>query len=105
MAFCLAHLMRQHQLQASGGGKPFGRAHAVIPTATPIINRIGAALKNLALVALNDTAVLRQLTAANLLLMALVTLITTANKNLADTLARNKGVALSAAAPTTGRGH
>jgi hypothetical protein len=105
VAFCLAHLKRQHQLQASGGGKPFSGAHAVIPTATPIINRIGAALKNLALVALNDTTVLQQLTAANLSLTALVTLLIMANKNLADTLAGNKGVALLAVAPTTRRGH
>jgi hypothetical protein len=35
VAFCLAHLKRQCQLQALGGGKPLGDAHAVIPTAAP----------------------------------------------------------------------
>ncbi len=77
----------------------------MIPTAAPTIDRIGAALKNLALVASNDTTVLQQLTAANLLLMALVTSLMMANKKLADALARNKGVMLPAAAPTTGKEH
>jgi hypothetical protein len=66
----------------------------------PTINCIGAALKNLVLAALNDTTVLQQLMAANLLLTALVTLLTAANKKQADALARNKGCALLAAAPT-----
>jgi hypothetical protein len=44
VAFRLAHLKRQHQFQASGGGKPLGSAHAVIPTAAPTIDRIGEAL-------------------------------------------------------------
>jgi hypothetical protein len=73
--------------------------------ATPTINHIGAALENLVLAALNDTTVLQQLTAANLLLTALVTLLMAANKKLADALAWNKGGALPAAAPTTRRGH
>jgi hypothetical protein len=34
VAFHLAHLKRQHQLQALGGGKPLGGAHAVIPSPT-----------------------------------------------------------------------
>ncbi len=84
MAFHLAHLKRQCQLQAFGGGKPLGGAHAVIPTAAPTIDRIGKALKNLALVVLNDTTVLQQLTAANLTLTASVNLLTAANKKLVD---------------------
>ncbi len=104
VAFHHAHLKRQRQLQALGGGKPLGGAHAVIPTSTPTINRISAALENLVLAVLNDTTVLQQLTTANLLLTALVTLLTAANKKLADALAQNKGYALPAAAPTTGRG-
>ena len=87
MAFHLAHLKRQCQLQAFGGGKPLGGAHAVIPTAAPTIDRIGRALENLALAALNDTTVFQQLTAANLALTASVTLLMAANKRLADTLA------------------
>ncbi len=58
VAFCLAHLKCQHQIQASGGGEPLSGAHAVIPRATLTINRIGVALKNLVLGALNDTSVL-----------------------------------------------
>ncbi len=91
VAFRLAHLKRQRQLQALGGGEPLGGAHAVIPTAAPTIDRIGKALENLALAASNDTTVLQQLTVANLALTALVTLLTAANKKLVDTLACNKG--------------
>jgi hypothetical protein len=76
----------------------------VIPLAAPTIDRIGAALNNLALAASNHTTVFQHLTAANLLLTALVTLLTTANKKLADALARNKGIALLAVAPIMGRG-
>ena len=53
---------------------------------------------------MNDTTVLQQLTAANLLLTALVTLLTAANKKLADAFAQYKGGVLPAAAPTMGRG-
>jgi hypothetical protein len=60
VVFRLAHLKRQHQLQASEGGKPLSRADAVIPESTPTIHPIGAALKNLALAASNDTTVLLQ---------------------------------------------
>ncbi len=87
-----------------GGGKPLGSAHAVIPTAAPTIDRIGAALKNLALAASNYTNVLQQLTAANLALRASVTLLTAANKKLADALAWNKGSTALAAIPATGKG-
>jgi hypothetical protein len=90
VAFRFAHLKRQRQLQASGGGEPLGGTHAVIPTAAPTIDRIGEALENLALAALNDTTVLEQLTAANLALTALVTSLTVANNKLADALACNK---------------
>ena len=61
VAFRLAHLKCQHQLQALGGGKYLGGAHAVIPSATPTMDRIGAAFKNLVLVASNDTTVLHYL--------------------------------------------
>jgi hypothetical protein len=96
MAFRLAHLKRQRQLQALGGGEPLYGAHVVIPTATPTIVCIGEALENLALAVLNDTNVLQQLTAANLALTALVTSLTAANKKIADALARNKGGAAPA---------
>ncbi len=91
VAFCLAHLKHQCQLQALGGGKPLGGAPVVIPTATPTIDCISEALVNLALAASNDTADLQQLTVANLALTALVTSLTVANKKLADALACNKG--------------
>jgi hypothetical protein len=76
----------------------------VIPTAAPTIDHIGAALKNLVLAALNDTTVIQQHLAANLLLTAMVTLLTAANKKLADTLAWNKHSVLPAGAPITVRG-
>ncbi len=91
VAFRLAHLKHQRQLQALGGGKALGGAHTVIPTATPTIDCIGKALENLALAASNDTTILQQLITANLALTALVTSLTVANKKLADALARNKG--------------
>jgi hypothetical protein len=90
VAFRLAHLKHQRQLQALGGGKPLGGAHTGIPTAAPTIDCIGVALKNLALAALNDTTVLQQLTAANLALTASVTFLTAANKKLVDLLAQKK---------------
>ncbi len=104
MASRLAHLKCQRQLQALGGGEPLGGAHTVIPTAAPTVDRIGTALKNLALAALNDTTILQQLTAANLALTASVTLLTAANKKLADALAWNKGGTAPAAAPAMGKG-
>jgi hypothetical protein len=105
VAFRLAHLKRQCQLnQALGGSKPLCGAHTVIPTAAPTIDRFGAALENLALAASNDTTILQQLTAANLLLTASVKVLTAANKKLADALAWNKGGAALAAAPATGKG-
>jgi hypothetical protein len=91
VAFCLAHLKRQRQLQALGCGKPLGGAHAVIPTAAPTIDFIGKALENLAPAVSNNTTILQQLTAANLVLTALVTSLTVANKKLADALACKKG--------------
>jgi hypothetical protein len=97
VAFRLAHLKRQRQLQALGGGEPLGSAHVVIPTASPTMDRIGKALENLALAATNDTTILQQLKVANLALTALVTSLTAANKKLADLLVRNKG----GAAPAT----
>jgi hypothetical protein len=104
--FHLAHLKHQcQQLQALGGGKPHGGAHAVIPTAASTIDCIGEALKNLALEALNDTIILQQLMAANLALTASVTLFKAANKKLADALACNKGGAAPAAAPAMGKRH
>jgi hypothetical protein len=56
------------------------------------------------LVALNDTTVLQQLTAANLALTASVTLLMAANKKLANTLVQNKGGTMPAAAPATRNG-
>jgi hypothetical protein len=55
-----------------------------------MINQLESALDNLALAATNDLAVLQQLTAANLALTTMVTMLTAANKKLAD-LAANRG--------------
>jgi hypothetical protein len=98
-AFRLAHLKRQRQLLALGGGKPLGGVHTVIPTAAPTMDRIGKNLEYLVLAASNDTNILQQLTATNLALTALVTLLMVANKKLADVLAHNKGDAMPAVAP------
>jgi hypothetical protein len=100
VAFRLAHLKHQRQLQALGGGKPHGGAHAMIPTFAPTIDPISKVLENLALAALNDTTVLQQLTAAKLVLTALVASLTAANKKLADTLVRNKGIVAPATMAT-----
>ena len=83
-AFRLAHLKRQRQILASGGGEPLGGAHGVLPPAAPAIGRLETALDNLALAASNDTAVLQQLTAANLALTATVATLTATNKKLVD---------------------
>ncbi len=82
VAFYLAHLKRQCQLQASRVGGPLGSAHAVTPAPAATIDQLGTALDNLALAAANDTTVLQQLTASNLALSSLVTTLTAANKNL-----------------------
>ncbi len=89
IAFCLAHIKRQCQLQASGG-EPLGGAGSVLPTVAPSIDRLESALDNLALAATNNTAVLQQLTAANLALMATVTTLTAIKKKLEETAARGK---------------
>jgi hypothetical protein len=90
MVFCLAHLKRQCQILASGGGEPLGRAHGVLPEATPTFVRLKRALNNLALAATNDTAILQQLTAANLALTTMVAMLTATNKKLVDAAARAK---------------
>jgi hypothetical protein len=99
VAFHLAHLKRQHQLQASGVGGPLDSAHAVTPTPVATIDRLGTALNNLALAAANDTTVLQQLTASNLALSSLVTTLTVANKKLVDALAKAKATSPVAATP------
>ena len=90
MAFCLAHLKRQRQILASGGGEPLSRAHGVLPEAAPIFGRLETALDNLALAATSNTVILQQLTAANLALTTTVAMLTTANKKLVDMAARAK---------------
>ena len=104
-AFRLVHLKRQHQILASGGGEPLGGAHGVLPAAAPAIGRLETALDNLALAATNDTAVLHQLTSANLALTATIATLTAANKKLADAVARGKGTpAAGTSAGTPGGG-
>ncbi len=90
VAFCLAHLKHQCQLQASGGVGPLGSAHAVILTLAATIDRLETARNNLALAAANDTTVLQQLTVLNLALSTLITTLTVATKKLADVLAKAK---------------
>jgi hypothetical protein len=104
-AFCLAHLKRQCQILASGGGKPLGGAHGVMPDLLPAMDRLGLALDNLALAATNDTAVLQQLTAANLALTSTIAMLTTINKKLVDTAAKTprRGSATPTASSTNSR--
>ena len=85
-AFRLAHLKRQRQILASGGGEPLGGAHGVTPTPflPDSMDRFGSALDNLALAATNDKTVLEQLTAANLALTGTIATLTATNKKLAD---------------------
>ena len=86
--FCQAHIRRQRQLQASGGGKPLGGAHTILPAPASSIVQLGTALNNLTLAAANDTTVLQQLTAANLALTATNVALATANKLLLDSLVK-----------------
>ena len=91
MAFRLAHLKCQRQILASEGGGPLGGAHGVLPAAALVIGRLETALDNLALAATNNTAILQQLTLANLALMATICTLTATNKKLVDAVARAKG--------------
>jgi hypothetical protein len=84
-AFHLAHLKRQRQILASGGGKPLKGAHGITPALPPTIDHLGSALDNLALAATDNTAVLQQLTAANLALTSTIAMLTATNKKLVDT--------------------
>jgi hypothetical protein len=99
VTFRLAHLKRQRQIQASGGGEPLRGANSVLPAPAVTIDRLGAALDNLALAAANDTTVLQQLTTANLVLTTSNASLTAANKKLSEALAKVPG----APAPGTPR--
>jgi hypothetical protein len=89
-AFRLAHLKRQRQILASGGGEPLGGAHGVMPAGhPPTMDRLESALDNLALAATNDRTVLEQLTAANLALTTTVATLTATNKKLAEGKAKS----------------
>jgi len=88
VAFRLAHLKLQRQLQAVGGGEPLRGAHSVLPAPPVSINCLGTALDNLALAAANDTTVLLQLTVANLALTNSNATLTAANKKLSEALAK-----------------
>jgi hypothetical protein len=71
-----------------GGGEPLDGAHLVTPTPASTIDCISMALDNLALATSNDTTVLQQPMAANLVLTTSVASLTTANKKLAEALAK-----------------
>jgi hypothetical protein len=88
VAFRLAHIKCQRQLQASGGGEPLCGANSVLPAPAVIIDCLGTALDNLALAAANDTTVLQQLTASNLALTMANATLTAANKKLLEALAK-----------------
>jgi hypothetical protein len=65
-----------------GGGEPLSGVHLLTPAPTSTINRIGTALDNLTLMVSNDITVLQQLTATNLMLMALLPLSQLPTRNL-----------------------
>ena len=88
VAFCLAHLKRQRQLQATGVGELLCGANSVITPLAATIDQIGKALDNLALAAPNDTTILQQLTASNLALTTANAALTAANKKLLEALAK-----------------
>ncbi len=99
-AFCLAHLKRQHQILALGGGEPLSGAHGVLPATAPAIGRLETALDNLALAATKNAVVLQQLMAENLALTATVGILTATNKKLVDAAARAKGTPAATPAVT-----
>jgi hypothetical protein len=88
------------QTLASGGGEPLDWVHGVLPEAAPTFGWLETALDNLALVATNDTAILQQLTAANLALTTTVATLTATNKKLVDAAARAKGGGTPSVTPT-----
>jgi hypothetical protein len=96
---CLAHLKRQHQLQVSGVESPLGSAHAATPAPAATIGWLGTALDNFALGATNNTTIPQQLTASNLAHSSLVTILTAANKKLAEVLTKEKPTSPPAAMP------
>jgi hypothetical protein len=81
------------------GGEPLSRVHRVLPEAAPTFSRLKAELNNLTLTAINDTAILQQLTAANLALRTTVSMLIATNKKLVDAAAREKGGGTPAVAP------
>ena len=101
VAFHLAHLKCQRQLQASEGGEPMVGANSALPAPAATVNRLGTALNNLALAAANDTTVLQQLTSSNLALTTSNATLTAANKKLSEALAKVMGVLPPATTPGT----
>ncbi len=73
------------------GGEPLGGAHGVLPASVPAIGRLESALDNLALAALNNMAILQQLTVANLALTSSVATLTATNKKLVEAVTRRGG--------------
>jgi hypothetical protein len=98
-AFRLAHLIRQCQILALGGGASWwGSWHVTLMA--PIIGQLKTALNNLALAATNDSSVLQQLTVANLALKATITLLTATNKVLVNSAAISRARAVLTLAVT-----
>ena len=63
----------------------------MLPAAALAIGQLETALDNLALAGTNDTAVLQQLTLANLAFTATISMLIATNKKLVDAVARAKG--------------
>jgi hypothetical protein len=74
-----------------GGGESLsGSALGVLPEVAPTFGWLKTALDDLTLVAMNNTAILQQLMAANLALPTTIATLTATNKRLVDVVARGK---------------
>jgi hypothetical protein len=76
-----------------GGGEPLRGAHSVLTAAVPVIGWLESSLNNLALTVTNNSAVLQQLTVANLALTTTVVALTATNKTLVDSAAKARAAA------------
>ena len=95
-AFWLAHLRCQRQISALGVLKePMSGAHGVFPPAGQNMSQLETALGNLALEVATDSAILQQLTLANLSLTTINAVLTTTNKTWVDSAVKARAAVVS----------
>ena len=82
--------------------KPMGGANGVFPPASS--NKLEAALDNLALAATTDSAILQQLTAANLALTKANAVLTATNKTLVEAATKAQAAANAGGTGTASAG-